>query len=210
VELDSKVASVLNRLEERSKSERARLEELRKQGGTALREVAADFMLDIGPVSGVLLNSLVRSSAAKRIVEVGGSVGYSTVWLAEAARATGGKILTFELEASKREQMEQNLKDAGLLSYVEIRGDDIQKYAANIPAPIDILFLDHWKELYIREFKLLWPKIRSGGMIISDNIIRPEKNKAVIAEYLNYIKSVKDARSATVDVGDGLEITCKE
>lgn len=208
--IDKKVMQVIEKLNQRSLAEQEKLEVLRKQGGTALREVAVDFMLDVGPECGSLLNMLVRFINAKKIVEVGGSVGYSTLWLAEAARSTGGKVITFEMEAAKREQMLMNLKEAGLDSYVDIRGEDIQNYAEHISAPIDFIFLDHWKELYSREFKLLWPKLKRNGVLIADNIIRPEKNKEVIANYLKFISTVPDARTVTVDIGDGIEVTCKE
>ena len=208
--IDKKVMQVFERLNKRSLAEQEKLEVLRKQGGTALRDIAVEFMLDVGPECGMLLNMFARFTNAKKIVEVGGSVGYSTLWLAEAARHTGGKVITFEMEAPKREQMLANLKEAGLDSFVDIRGEDIQKYADNISAPIDFIFLDHWKELYSREFKLLWPKLRRNGLLVADNIIRPEKNKDVIAAYLQFVSTIPDARTVTVDIGDGIEVTCKE
>lgn len=203
------VRAVLDQLEARSSSEQLRLAELRRRGGTSIRDVAGELMLDVGSDVGLLLNMLVKLSGAKRIVEVGGSVGYSTIWLAEAARATGGRVTSLEPDSSKLAQQRSNLEAAGLIDYVELRDDDAGVFLPELVGPIDLVFLDHWKELYVREFSAAWPKLRDGGMVVADNILVPAKNAALIRVYLNHVGSMPDARTTTLNVGDGVELTVK-
>ena len=103
-------ARVIASLDQRSREEQARLEELRARGGTHVREAAAGLMLDVGPEVGQFLNVLSLTLGARSIVEVGGSVGYSTIWLAEAASRNGGRVVSFEPEPGKHAQQRQNLE----------------------------------------------------------------------------------------------------
>lgn len=207
--MDARVSEVLRALESRSREESAELEELRKQGGTALRDRAASFMLDVGPEVGLLLNLLVRAMAATTVVEVGGSVGYSTVWLAEAARATGGRVISIEVDAGKQRQQEENLQAAGLAGVVELTPTEAPALVARLADPIDLVLLDHWKELYVRDFDACWPHLRRGGVVAADNILVPMKNAALIARYLEHVRCRPDTRTLTLPVGDGVELTAK-
>ena len=207
--IDPVVRKVLDRLEARSADEQTHLEQLRERGGSNIRDVASKLMLDVGSEVGLLLNLLVRLNGSRRIIEVGASVGYSTLWLAEAARATGGKVLTFEPDAIKVEELQHNLIDAGLKEWVEVEAGDAGDILSGSSSPIDFLFLDHWKELYAREFRTCWPRIAPGGMIVADNILIPAKNAEQIRGYRSLIAQTQDARSLTLSVGDGVELTVK-
>jgi predicted O-methyltransferase YrrM len=200
---------VLHALDTRSQRERTILEELRAEGGTVLREQAGSFMLDVGPQVGLLLNTLVRAMNARVVVEVGGSVGYSTIWLAEAVRATAGRLYSIEVDAGKQREQEMNLKEAGLDSVVELTSREAADLVGGLPAPIDLVLLDHWKELYIRDFEVCWAALRPGGLIVADNIVEPRKNAAVIAGYRDHIGRRPDTRSQVLNIGSGLEITVK-
>src|SRR5579862_4226975 len=78
-----------------------------------------EFLISVGPATGQLLNILAKSIEAKSILELGTSYGYSTVWLAEAARATGGKLITLDKVDYKQNYARQQLKRAGLDGCVE-------------------------------------------------------------------------------------------
>ncbi len=204
------VAAVLEDLEARSRAEQPELEALRVQGGRALRDRASEFMLDVGPEVGQLLNMLVHMLGAKRVLEVGSSVGYSTLWLAEAVRSNGGSIVAIEPDPEKKRQLRENLARAGLASVVELPEGDTVDIIERLPGPLDLVFLDHWKELYAREFTLVWPKLRRGGVVAADNIIIPAKNRAEIEKYLQLISETPDARTLTLSLGDGVELTVRE
>jgi predicted O-methyltransferase YrrM len=204
------VQSVLDDLEARSRREQPELEALRSQGGSALRDRASDFMLDVGPEVGQLLNMLVRMLGAKTVVEVGSSVGYSTLWMAEAVQSNGGTIVAIEPDPEKRRQLRENLERAELSSVVELPEGDTVDIIGRLPGPFDLVFLDHWKELYAREFALVWPKLRRGGVVAADNIIIPAKNRAAIEKYQQLIHETPDARTLTLELGDGVELTVRE
>ena len=71
------------------------------------------------------------------------------------------------------------------------------------------MLLDHWKELYVRDFDACWPSMGRGGTVAADNILFPTKNAAVIARYRDHVGRRDDARTLTVPLGDGVEITTK-
>ncbi|RPK45952.1 O-methyltransferase [Streptomyces sp. ADI92-24] len=207
--LDPRIESVLAELEARSRKEQQELEVLRAAGGTALRERAGSFMLDVGPEVGLFLNTLVRVAGARTVVEIGGSVGYSTVWLAEAVRATGGRLHSIEVDRQKQEEQRGYLTAAGLDAYVELTSREAPELVPSLSAPVDLVLLDHWKELYVRDFDACWPALRPGGVIVADNVLMPRKNAEVIARYRHHLSGIPDAQSQMLALGDGLEVTTK-
>lgn len=166
-------------------------------------------MLDVGPEVGLFLNTLVRAVGARTVVEIGGSVGYSTVWLAEAVHATGGRLYSIEVDKDKQDEQRANLTAAGLDAHVELTTREAPELLPSLPGPVDLVLLDHWKELYIRDFEACWPVLRPGGLIVADNVLVPQKNSEVIARYRRHISGLSDAQSQMLAVGDGLEVTTK-
>lgn len=202
-------ARVLARLGERSAQERPELDELNAKGAAFTREAAPRLMLDVGPDVGVLLNVLARTTQAKRIIEIGGSVGYSTIWLAAAAAETGGEVISIETEPHKADQLRRNVSEAGLLEHVRVVQQSAHLAIPRLQGPFDMVLIDHWKDLYIREFDLCWPLVRAGGVVAADNILMPEATAAQMKAYVEHVRSFPDARSGTIAVGDGVEITCR-
>ncbi|MSO64936.1 MAG: methyltransferase [Alphaproteobacteria bacterium] len=132
------------------------------------------FALAAGPQSAGLLNLLVRTTGAKHIVEVGTSIGYTAIWLGEAARATGGRVVGMEAVDAKHRQAVDHLARAGLSDVVEVRKGDAKAIVRAIEGPVDVAFIDAWKDDYFEYFDALVPKMRVGGSIVADNITRPE------------------------------------
>jgi predicted O-methyltransferase YrrM len=206
--VDERVGGVLRALEARSQREQRELEALRLRGGSALRDRATDLMLDVGPDVGLFLNLLVRAMGAVTVVEVGGSVGYSTVWLAEAVRSTGGTLYSIEVDVGKQAQQRANVEAAGLASVVELTATEAPDLLPTLPT-VDLVLLDHWKELYVRDFDACWPRLRRGGVVAADNILLPAKNATLIARYHRHVAGQPDARTLTLPLGDGVEVTTK-
>lgn len=203
------VQQVLTELEERSQRERPELDALNAQGAGATRAAAPRLMLDVGPDVGRLLNLLARLLDASRILEIGGSTGYSTVWLAEAAAATGGTVLSIELDPDKSAEQRRNLEEAGLAEHVELVVGDASEVVRDLEPGVDLVLIDHWKDVYVREFDLVWPKVRPGGIVVADNILEPEATLAQMQAYVAHVQQAPGAASFTIDVGDGIEITHK-
>ncbi len=133
----------------------------------------ADFehaYLPISKTQGDSIRQLIVENNCKTIVEFGTSFGISTIYLADAARHTGGKVTTTELLKSKAQKALQNIEDAGLSNYVEIKIGDAMTTLKDHTDPIDFLLLDGWKDLYLPLFKMLEPQFHSQTLIYSDNM----------------------------------------
>lgn len=130
--------------------------------------------LSISPEQGRLLYFLARTSNAKNIVEFGCSMGISAIYLAAAADDNQGHVTTTEIDDSKYDQARQNMSDAGLDELVTILAGDAKQTLSSYNDSIDLLFLDGAKDLYLPIFKILYPKLSTGAIIVADNIDRPE------------------------------------
>jgi len=133
----------------------------------------ADFenvYLPISKQQGEALRQLIIDNESKHVIEFGTSFGISTFYLADGVRQTGGKVVTTELLESKVKRASQNIKDAGLSDYVEFKTGDAMKTLKDHSTPIDFLFLDGWKDLYLPLFQLLEPLFHPGTLIYADNM----------------------------------------
>ena len=126
--------------------------------------------LPISREQGESIHQLILENNCKSVVEFGTSFGISTIYLADAVRQTGGKVITTELLESKAQTAIQNIKDAGLSDYVEVKVGDAMKTLKTFSKPIDFLFLDGWKDLYLPLFQLLEPQFHKGTLIYADNM----------------------------------------
>ncbi len=202
------VGEVIGRLEARTDAEGDTMKAVVRAGGPlALRAAAGRFVLPGGPDVGRLLGLLVRCLHARRILEIGGSVGYSTIWLAEAARATAGTVDSIECDAGKVAEQHDNLVAAGLRAQVRQLPRPSDVVLASLPGPYDLVLIDHWKEHYVRDFDLVWPKVRRGGLVIADNVLSPPFTAQEAADYVHHVRARDDTWSFTVPIGDGIEIT---
>ena len=95
-----------------------------------------DSLLSIGPYTGRLINTLIKGSKARNILEIGTSYGHSTVFLAEAARATGGRVITIDCAANKHDYARKKLAKAGLAQHVEFRLGDAGDVIASLSGSV--------------------------------------------------------------------------
>ena len=168
-----------------------------------------DMLLSVGRDAGTLLYLLATGAQSRRILELGTSYGYSTVWLGAAARATGGKVLSLELKDFKIEHARQALTRAGLSTRVEFHAGDCLETLKALPGPFDFVLLDVWKDLYLPCFELVHPKLAPGGMICADNMLIPEYVRPQAEAYRARVREAGDMDSVLVDVGNGIEISRK-
>lgn len=147
---------------------------------------AKDRYMPIDRPFGNLMYALIRASRPAVVAEFGTSFGISTIFLAAAVRDNGmGKVITTEFIAEKIVTARQNLTDACLADLVEFRGGDaIQTLAEPLPGPVDFLFLDGEKSMYLDIVKLLEPRMKPGCLIVSDNTDQPGA-----ASYLAHIRA---------------------
>ena len=201
--MDAAIETVLREYHQRSDAEMKRMREMPAE---ALKNID-ELLLAVGPATGQLMNILIKELKARSILEIGTSHGYSTVWLAEAARATGGKVITLDVHAGKQEYARKELGKAGLAGLVEFKLGDARESIASLPQPIDFVLLDLWKDLYIPCFDLFYPKLSPGAMIVADNMIFPEFSRKEAEEYRQHVRGKRDLQSMLLPVGSGIEVS---
>lgn len=161
----------------------------------------------VGPSTGRLLNVLARSLDKPTILELGTSLGYSTVWLADAARATGGQLITMELEADKAASAQEMLSKAELADWVTFQVGDSQELLQTLPGPIDFVLVDHWKDLYLPSFELFKNKLAPGAILVADNMLRGGTSFEDQQAYAAAVRACPGFTSVLLPVGSGLEVS---
>jgi len=166
-----------------------------------------DLLLPIGAATASLVSTLIQESRAKSILEVGTSYGYSTLWLAEAARATGGSVTTLELQQNKIDYARTQLGKARLAQFVDFRVGDALATLNDLPGPFDFVLLDLWKDAYVASFRLIYPKLADGALIVADNMLYPERARADANAYRETVRAAKNMTSVLLNVGSGIELS---
>jgi predicted O-methyltransferase YrrM len=166
-----------------------------------------DLLLPIGPATATILSTLIQECESRSILEVGTSYGYSTVWLAEAARATGGIVTTLELHPHKVEYAKAQIAKAGLAEFVDFRVGDALETLKELPGPFEFVLLDLWKDLYIPCFDLIHPKLADGALLVADNMLHPERARRDANAYRARARSAEGITSVLLAVGHGIELS---
>ena len=213
----SKILNILAKLDSRS--------ELERTGKIKISH--DDSMLAITNDTGKFLNILLSAINCNRVLEIGTSVGYSTLWIAltllqnrESLTNLKRSILTIENSPSKIRRASKNFEDAGVTDMVEIVEGNALEILAKLPEKIksdsiwgnklfDFVFLDADKENLARYFDLVIPVVRKGGLIVTDNILLPEDYRPSMIEYVNHVREKKNIQSVSVPIGYGEEVSLK-
>ncbi len=167
-----------------------------------------EFLLPIGEDVGWFLRALVIARRAKRIVELGTSYGYSTLFLADAARVTGGVVHTLDIAVDKQAYARAQMEQAGLCEFVAWRPGDALKSLQAIKGPIDFVLIDLWKDLYIPCLELLLPKMSDNGVIAADNMLFPAISRPDADAYRAVVRDKSELQSMLLPIGSGVELSC--
>ena len=190
--LDDRVRAVLARLEAEDADERAR---------NVPREQRAR---QVAPTTGRFLFSFVAPQTDCEVLELGGSRGYSTIWLAAGVRYLGGRVLSLENDPVKVEAWRANVEEAGLSDWAELVPGDAFETLPEIDDVFDVVFLDAEKELYERLFDEARDKLEPGAVVIADNVLSHEE---VLGGYSRARQADPTLESVTVPLDRGLEIS---
>lgn len=202
---DPKVAQVFAAYCEREEHDNALMKELGPEG-FARRD---EFLLPVGVEVGAFLHALVIGKKPKRIIEFGTSYGYSTLFLADAARSVGARVTTMEMADFKQGYAKEQLAKAGLDDVVNWRCGDAVELIAAEDGPFDFVLLDIWKELYVPCLEGVYPKLSEEAVIVSDNMIYPEMARPDIRQYRDAVRAKPDMHSTLLPIGQGIELSVK-
>jgi len=147
---------------------------------------------------------LVAPQAGCEVLEIGGSRGYSTIWLAAGARILGGTVVSLEHDPAKCEAWRRNIEDAGLADWAELIEGDAHASLEWIDDVYDLVFIDAEKEDYQRYFELARPKVEPGALIVADNVLSHEET---LAAYSQARQADPTLESVTVPLDRGLEVS---
>jgi caffeoyl-CoA O-methyltransferase len=190
--LDDRVRTVLARLEREDAEERER--------GVPREQRARQ----VARTTGQFLFALVAPQTACEVLEVGGSRGYSSIWLAAGVRILGGRVLSLEHDPAKAEAWRRNVADAGLAEWAELVEADAFDALARIDDVFDVCFLDAEKEDYEALFSNARQKLEPGGLVVADNVL---SHADTLGAYSHARQAEPDLESVTVPLDRGLELT---
>jgi predicted O-methyltransferase YrrM len=190
--LDDRVLAVMERLEREDAAER-------EQGLAA--EVRSR---QVEPTTGRFLFSLVAPQPDCEVLEIGGSRGYSTIWLAAGVRYLGGRVLSLEHDPRKAEAWRANVEEAGLSEWAELLEGDARELLPQIEDVFDVVFIDAEKNDYEEWFSLARGKVEPGGLFVADNVL---SHADPLAQYSAARQADPDLLSVTVPLDRGLELS---
>ncbi len=156
-----------------------------------------------GPACGAWLHSAILRTNSRSVLELGTSVGYSTIWLADAVSQTGGTVTTIEIEPFKVAEAREHLERSGLSIAVNLIEGDILTELRIWSTPIDFVFMDANKRGYLEQFHLIEPHLHEKSMVVADNILdMPEQ----VAEFLDAISSNPRYTLEILPIGHGIAV----
>jgi predicted O-methyltransferase YrrM len=189
--LDDHVRDVLRRLEDEA-------------AGDDRRDLPlSERSLQIPPTSGALLYALAAGRPGCEVLEIGGSRGYSTIWLGAAVSEFGGHVTSLEESPVKLEASARNIADARLEEWIDVIPGNAFETLEQLDGPFDLVFLDAWKNDYEPLFQLARARCEAGAVIVADNVT----SNAELAAYSRARQSDPKLLSLTVPMDNGLEVT---
>jgi len=190
--LDDRVRSVLARLEAEDADERAR--------GVPREQRARQ----VARTTGQFLFAYVASQTDCEVLEIGGSRGYSTIWLAAGVRHLGGRVLSLESDPAKAEAWRANVEEAGVADWAELVAGDAFETLPRIADIFDVVFLDAEKEQYEPLFLQARAKVEPGAVVIADNVL---SHVDTLGAYSEVRQADPTLESVTVPLDRGLELS---
>jgi predicted O-methyltransferase YrrM len=154
---------------------------------------------NLEPASAEFICALAGGCGARRLLEIGGSSGLSTIALAAAARQTGGRLVSLEIEPTRQELARQRLKELELADHVDFVLADAGQVLGQYQA-LELVLIDCEKEDYVRFLGLL--RLSPGAVVVADNILSHD-----LREYVAAVRAYTGVESVTLPIGKGLEVS---
>ena len=158
----------------------------------------------VARTTGQFLFALVAPQWDCEVLEIGGSRGYSSIWLGAGVRNLGGRVLSLESEPAKVEAWQRNVAEAGLEDWVELIAGDAIEELPKIQDVFDVIFLDAEKEDYERLFELSRDKLEPGALVVADNVL---SHQETLGAYSQARQADPTLESFTLPLDRGLELS---
>jgi len=171
----------------------------------------------VGPAEGMLLHLLTRLTKARRALELGTAIGYSTTWIARGLEP-GGELVTVEWNPDTAKLAADNLARTGVADRVRILVGDAREILKDLKGPFDLVFNDIDKEGYPAVLPVLTERLRVGGVLATDNVLwsgkvarkgRGDAATRAIREYNDTLAADRRFASVIVPIRDGLSVALK-
>jgi predicted O-methyltransferase YrrM len=168
----------------------------------AKREDRLERLRNVEPETARMLWVLVRATSARRILELGTSNGYSTLWLADAVGDTGGRVTTVEVDPARATMARENFVRAGLADRIELRlGDAANSLRESPDGAWDFVFLDAERSEYVGYWPDLVRTLRPLGLLAVDNVV---SHADEVADFRALVERSEGVASALVPIGAGV------
>lgn len=154
---------------------------------------------NLEPDSALVICAIASGIHAKRLLEIGGSSGLSTIALGEAARRTGGRLASIEIEPRRQEEAKRTVNELGLADQVNFLLGDAALLIPQV-GERDFVLIDCEKDDYTRFLDML--KLSAGAVVVADNILSHD-----LKDYVAHVRALPGVESLTLPVGKGLEIS---
>jgi predicted O-methyltransferase YrrM len=183
----------------------ALLEALYEEGqrNDAQEQQRSKKMLNLEPETAHFVHLLLRSSRRTRVLEIGTSNGYSTIWLAWAMSLNGGRVTSIDRDAHKHVLADENLRRARLREFVDLHCGDATDVVAYLAGPFDCVFFDADRTSAPEQLALLLPKLTPDVLLLADNVLSHSNE---IAAYLRALEALPDFDRIVLPLGKGLSI----
>jgi predicted O-methyltransferase YrrM len=160
-------------------------------------------MLNLEPETAQLVSLMARAARRTRVLEVGTSNGYSTLWLAWSMSLSGGRVVSIERNEAKRSMAARNLDRAGLRSLVDLRLGEADDVIDGLEGPFDLVFFDADRVGAAGQLRRLLPRLTPDALVLADNVLsHPDQ----VAGYLSALAGLVEFDSMVVPVGKGLSV----
>ncbi len=175
-----------------------------------------DLQPAITPQAGRLLAFLIRLMNAKRVLELGTSIGYSAHWLASALETTDGKLITVDNHPRTVKEAKTRFENSGLSDRIELIQSDVEKVIPTLARPFDLIFVDCGKAFYPSILKELYPLLKVGGVLAVDDTLfalEPQAREGLVQKVEEFNRLLnEDPRfySLMLDIGHGLTLAVKQ
>ena len=155
---------------------------------------------NVNPDEGAFLRNLAQKVHAHEGLEIGTSNGYSSIWIGMGLRKEGGHLLTLEIDEGRARLAQANFRAAGLDSVITLKLGDALAEVPKLPGPYDFVFIDAWKQDYVKYLHMVIPIVRPGGVIVAHNVT---DLKDELTDFIHAVQTNPQLRTEIDNPGPG-------